>query len=78
MIRTNDLLNIFIALEWDIPNQTSILINKTLARPSIPGSDRAEDRAGETFYPSLFWLFLRRNGPFWADPCAGFAINTDI
>jgi hypothetical protein len=45
MIFTNDLLDIFITLEWDVTDKFSIPIDESLASPCITHVDSAVDRA---------------------------------
>jgi hypothetical protein len=45
MIFTDDLLDILVALKWDVTDKFSIPIDESLASSCIPNFDRAVDRA---------------------------------
>jgi hypothetical protein len=45
MIFTNDLLDIFVTLKWDVTDKLSIPIDESLAKSCIPNVDCAVDRA---------------------------------
>jgi hypothetical protein len=45
MIFTNDLLDIFVTLKWDVTDKLSIPIDKSLASSCITNFDSAVDRA---------------------------------
>jgi hypothetical protein len=45
MISTNDLLDILVALKWDVTDKLSIPIDESLASPCITHVDSAVDRA---------------------------------
>jgi hypothetical protein len=45
MIFTNDLLDIFVTLKWDVTDKLSIPIDKSLASSCMTNLDSAVDRA---------------------------------
>jgi hypothetical protein len=78
MIFTHNLLDIFITLERDVPDEFSIPIDKSLASSRIPNLDGACDGARGTLNTPFFWFRLRSDCLFRTNFGASITINANI